>query len=147
MLPSSHTHTKPILKSILETLLSSYTISTHAEGVPETLPPSYIPRTPFKRCYSSASNSQSCPFLLPASPQILTEHISQQVMYCKHPEPESHYRLENPSKSCCLCVCVCLSEEYWDTSITKLLYGLKCFFFGYFLWKCQLSVFFFCQFP
>lgn len=28
--------------------------------------------------------------------EILTEHISQQVMYCKHPEPESHYRLENP---------------------------------------------------
>ncbi|KAK3877805.1 hypothetical protein Pcinc_017509 [Petrolisthes cinctipes] len=28
--------------------------------------------------------------------EILTEHISQQVLYCKHPEPESHYRLENP---------------------------------------------------
>ncbi|KAG7161696.1 Neurobeachin-like 1, partial [Homarus americanus] len=28
--------------------------------------------------------------------EILTEHISQQVIYCKHPEPESHYQLENP---------------------------------------------------
>jgi len=28
----------------------------------------------------------------------LTEHISQQILYSKHPEPESNYRLENPSK-------------------------------------------------
>ncbi|KAF2368096.1 protein of unknown function DUF4704 [Trinorchestia longiramus] len=28
--------------------------------------------------------------------ELLTEQISQQVLYCKHPEPESHYRLENP---------------------------------------------------
>ena len=30
--------------------------------------------------------------------EIMTEHISQQILYAKHPEPESHYRLENPSK-------------------------------------------------
>ncbi|KAI5739638.1 hypothetical protein M8J77_021622 [Diaphorina citri] len=28
--------------------------------------------------------------------EILTEHISQQILYTRHPEPESHYRLENP---------------------------------------------------
>lgn len=28
----------------------------------------------------------------------MTEHISQQILYTRHPEPESHYRLENPSK-------------------------------------------------
>ncbi|XP_055586015.1 neurobeachin isoform X14 [Uranotaenia lowii] len=28
--------------------------------------------------------------------EIMTEHISQQILYAKHPEPESHYRLENP---------------------------------------------------
>ena len=31
--------------------------------------------------------------------EIMTEHISQHIMYNRHPEPESHYRLENPSKS------------------------------------------------
>ena len=30
--------------------------------------------------------------------EIMTEHISQQILYTRHPEPESHYRLENPSK-------------------------------------------------
>lgn len=34
----------------------------------------------------------------PPSLQILTEHISQQILYTRHPEPESHYRLENPSE-------------------------------------------------
>ena len=29
----------------------------------------------------------------------MTEHISQQILYARHPEPESHYRLENPSKT------------------------------------------------
>ncbi|XP_073832382.1 A kinase anchor protein rugose isoform X3 [Musca autumnalis] len=28
--------------------------------------------------------------------EIMTEHISQHIMYNRHPEPESHYRLENP---------------------------------------------------
>ncbi|XP_037920084.1 neurobeachin isoform X8 [Hermetia illucens] len=28
--------------------------------------------------------------------EIMTEHISQQILYTRHPEPESHYRLENP---------------------------------------------------
>lgn len=28
--------------------------------------------------------------------EILTEHVSSQILYTKHPEPESHYRLENP---------------------------------------------------
>ncbi|KYN41948.1 Neurobeachin [Trachymyrmex septentrionalis] len=28
--------------------------------------------------------------------EIMTEHISQQILYARHPEPESHYRLENP---------------------------------------------------
>lgn len=35
--------------------------------------------------------------------EIMTEHISQQVLYSRHSEPESHFRLENPSK--CLFVC------------------------------------------
>ncbi|KAJ9587478.1 hypothetical protein L9F63_028268, partial [Diploptera punctata] len=26
----------------------------------------------------------------------MTEHISQQILYTRHPEPESHFRLENP---------------------------------------------------
>lgn len=30
--------------------------------------------------------------------EIMTEHISQQVLYTRHAEPESHFRLENPSK-------------------------------------------------
>lgn len=30
--------------------------------------------------------------------QIMTEHISQQILYTRHPEPESLYRLENPSE-------------------------------------------------
>ncbi|GAB6031814.1 hypothetical protein CHUAL_010216 [Chamberlinius hualienensis] len=28
--------------------------------------------------------------------EILTEHINPQILHCKHPEPESHFRLENP---------------------------------------------------
>lgn len=31
--------------------------------------------------------------------EIMTEHISQQILYSRHPEPESHFRLENPSKT------------------------------------------------
>lgn len=30
--------------------------------------------------------------------EIMTEHISQQIVYTRHPEPESHFRLENPSE-------------------------------------------------
>lgn len=30
--------------------------------------------------------------------EIMTEHLSLQIMHSKHPEPESHLRLENPSK-------------------------------------------------
>lgn len=30
--------------------------------------------------------------------EIMTEHISQQILYTRHAEPESHFRLENPSK-------------------------------------------------
>ena len=29
--------------------------------------------------------------------EILTEHISQQILYTKHPDVEAHLRLENPS--------------------------------------------------
>ncbi|XP_065158028.1 neurobeachin isoform X5 [Atheta coriaria] len=28
--------------------------------------------------------------------EIMTEHISQQILYTRHPEPESNFRLENP---------------------------------------------------
>ncbi|XP_043268536.1 neurobeachin isoform X4 [Venturia canescens] len=28
--------------------------------------------------------------------EIMTEHISQHILYTRHPEPENHYRLENP---------------------------------------------------
>lgn len=28
--------------------------------------------------------------------EIMTEQITQQILYTRHPEPESHYRLENP---------------------------------------------------
>ena len=31
--------------------------------------------------------------------EILTEHVGQEIVYQKHPEPEPHFRLENPSKS------------------------------------------------
>jgi len=34
----------------------------------------------------------------------MTEHISQQILYARHPEPESHYRLENPSKQTTLTI-------------------------------------------
>lgn len=34
--------------------------------------------------------------------EIMTEHLSLQIMHSKHPEPESHLRLENPSKFCFL---------------------------------------------
>ncbi len=30
--------------------------------------------------------------------EILTENVGQPVLYEKHPEPEAHFRLENPSK-------------------------------------------------
>jgi hypothetical protein len=30
--------------------------------------------------------------------EILTENVSQPVLLEKHPEPEPHFRLENPSK-------------------------------------------------
>ena len=29
--------------------------------------------------------------------EILTENVGQPVLFDKHPEPEAHYRLENPS--------------------------------------------------
>ncbi|KAG1688833.1 Neurobeachin [Nymphon striatum] len=28
--------------------------------------------------------------------EIMTEHVGNQILYVKHPEPESHYRIENP---------------------------------------------------
>ena len=31
--------------------------------------------------------------------EILTENVGQPVLYEKHPEPEPHFRLENPSES------------------------------------------------
>lgn len=31
--------------------------------------------------------------------EILTENVGQPVLFDKHPEPEAHFRLENPSKS------------------------------------------------
>ena len=31
--------------------------------------------------------------------EILTENVGQPVLFDKHPEPEAHYRLENPSKN------------------------------------------------
>lgn len=30
--------------------------------------------------------------------EIMTENIVQQILYTRHPEPESHFRLENPSE-------------------------------------------------
>ena len=30
--------------------------------------------------------------------EILTENVGQPVLFEKHPEPEAHFRLENPSK-------------------------------------------------
>ena len=32
--------------------------------------------------------------------EILTENVGQPVLFEKHPEPEPHFRLENPSKYC-----------------------------------------------
>lgn len=31
--------------------------------------------------------------------EILTENVGQSLIYEKHPEPEPHFRLENPSKN------------------------------------------------
>ena len=31
--------------------------------------------------------------------EILTENVGQPVLFEKHPEPEPHFRLENPSKN------------------------------------------------
>ena len=44
--------------------------------------------------------------------EILTENVGQPVLFDKHPEPEAHYRLENPS-------------EYMDIRITKNLSKLS----------------------
>lgn len=30
--------------------------------------------------------------------ELLTEHVGQQILYTSHPEPQPHFRLENPSK-------------------------------------------------
>lgn len=30
--------------------------------------------------------------------ELLTEHVGQQILYTSHPEPQAHFRLENPSK-------------------------------------------------
>lgn len=51
----------------------------------------YTPRTSI---YPFTMKCKNHKFVL----QILTEHISQQILYSKHSEPESNYRLENPSK-------------------------------------------------
>lgn len=32
--------------------------------------------------------------------ELLTEHVGQQILYTGHPEPQPHFRLENPSKYC-----------------------------------------------
>lgn len=32
--------------------------------------------------------------------EILTESVGQAISHEKHPEPEPHFRLENPSTSC-----------------------------------------------
>lgn len=29
--------------------------------------------------------------------ELLTEHVGQQIIYTSHPEPQPHFRLENPS--------------------------------------------------
>ena len=49
--------------------------------------------------------------------EILTENVGQPVLFEKHPEPEPHFRLENPSK-------------YWffytNTKHKNLLYPIFC---------------------
>lgn len=30
--------------------------------------------------------------------ELLTEHVGQQILYANHPEPQPHFRLENPSE-------------------------------------------------
>lgn len=30
--------------------------------------------------------------------ELLTEHVGQQILYTSHPEPQPHFRLENPSE-------------------------------------------------
>lgn len=30
--------------------------------------------------------------------ELLTEHVGQQILYTGHPEPQPHFRLENPSE-------------------------------------------------
>lgn len=52
--------------------------------------------------------------------EIMTEHISQQVLYTRHSEPESHYRLENPSKWC---------SNYLNESDVHSQFGVKLKFF------------------
>lgn len=46
--------------------------------------------------------------------EIMTEHISQQILYTRHTEPESHFRLENPSEfiksDSIFCICFCGRE-------------------------------------
>ena len=34
--------------------------------------------------------------------EMLTEHIGAHILYTPHPEPEHHFRLENPSKFACI---------------------------------------------
>ena len=42
----------------------------------------------------------------------MTEHISQQILYTRHPEPESHFRLENPSECPCSWIIIIFLRLY-----------------------------------
>lgn len=48
--------------------------------------------------------------------EIMTEHISQQILYTRHPEPESHYCLENPSEFLDCRISLFISSVIWLAS-------------------------------
>lgn len=53
--------------------------------------------------------------------EIMTEHISQQILYTRHPEPESHFRLENPSKYVCFEIKIESSNSFYYINYSKSL--------------------------
>lgn len=55
--------------------------------------------------------------------EIMTENIVQQILYTRHAEPESHFRLENPSK----CILIIKSARWLFCINTLLDCQIVCF--------------------
>jgi len=49
--------------------------------------------------------------------EILTENVNQTVLFEKHPEPEPHFRLENPSKNSKYFAENCTEKVAWEIDL------------------------------